>query len=107
MNLKRFFYGLGFKLILKRNNNDRALFRTNAGADAVGNDGNTDITDISWCLPSIDRSNDKRIIVQKVLSKKNNVDFIMKERRFIRMYPMLLTSCLIWVWKVVWKDHKI
>ena len=31
---------LGFKLVLKRNNNDRAPFRVNAGADAVGNDDN-------------------------------------------------------------------
>ena len=74
-------YGLGFKLILKRNNNDRALFRVNAGADAVGNDGNIDIKDISGCVPSIDPSNDNRIIVQKSLSKKNNVDFSYYERK--------------------------
>ena len=73
--------GLGFKLILKRNNNDRALFRVNSGADAVGNDGNIDIRDISWCVPSIDPSNDNRIIVQKSLVKKNNVDFSYYERK--------------------------
>ena len=39
-DLEKIIYGLGFKLILKRNNNDRALFGINAGADAVGNDGN-------------------------------------------------------------------
>ena len=64
-DLENIIYGLGFKLILKRNNNDRALIRVNAGADAVGNDGNIDIRDISWCVPSIDPSNDNRIIVQK------------------------------------------
>ena len=73
-DLEKIIYGLGFKLILKRNNNDRALCRVNAGADAVGNGGNIDIRDISWCVPSIDPSNDNRIIVQKGLSKKNNVD---------------------------------
>ena len=49
-DLEKIIYGLGFKLILKRNNNDRALFRVKAGADAVGNDGNIDIRDISWCV---------------------------------------------------------
>ena len=80
-DLEKIRYGLGFKLILKRNNNDRALFRVNAGADANGNDGNIDIRDISWCVPSIDPSNDNRVIVQKGLSKKNNVDFSYYERR--------------------------
>ena len=80
-DLEKIIYGLGFKLILKRNYFDRALFRVNAGADAVGNDGNKKIRDISWCAPSIDPSNDNRIIVQKGLSKKNNVDFCYYERK--------------------------
>ena len=46
-DLEKIIYGLGFKLIIKRNNNDRALFGVNAGADAVGNDSNIDIRDIS------------------------------------------------------------
>ena len=40
-----------------------------------------EIRDISWCVPSIDPSNDNRIIVQKGLSKKNNVDFSFYERK--------------------------
>ena len=68
--LEKIIYGLGFKLIIKRNNNDRALFRVNAGADAVFNDGSIDIRDISWCVPSIDPSNDNRIIVQKCFRKE-------------------------------------
>ena len=80
-DLEKIIYGLGFKLILKRNNNDRALFRDNANPGAVGNDGNIEIRDISWCLPSIDPSNVMRIIVQKGLSKKNNVDFSYYERK--------------------------
>ena len=79
-DLEKIIYGLGFKLILKRNN-DRALFRVNANPGAVGNDGNIDIRDISWCVPSIDPSNDNRIIVQKGLNKKNNVDFSYYERK--------------------------
>ena len=65
-DLEKIIYGLGFKLIYKdlRNNNDRALFRVNAGADAVANDANIDIRDKSWCVPSIDPSNDNRIIVE-------------------------------------------
>ena len=74
-DLEKIIYGLGFKLILKRNNNDRALYRVNANPGAVGNDGNIEIRDISWCVPSIDPSNDIRNIVQKGSSKKNNVDF--------------------------------
>ena len=74
-DLEKIIYGLGFKLILKRINNDRALFRVIAGADAVANDAIIDIRDISWCVLSIDPSNDNRIIVQKGLSKKNNVEF--------------------------------
>ena len=80
-DLEKTIYGLGFKLILKRNNKDRALYRVNANPGAVANDGNIDIKDISWCVPSIDPSNDKRIIVQKGLIKKNNVDFSYYERK--------------------------
>ena len=80
-DLEKIIYCLGFKLILKRNNIDRALFRVNANPDAVANDGNIEIRDISWCVPSIDPSNYKRIIVQKDLSKKNKVDFSYYERK--------------------------
>ena len=80
-DLEKIKYGLGFKLLLKRNNNDRALYRVNANPGAVANDGNIEIRDISWCVPSIDPSNDNRIIVQKGLSKKNNVDFSFFERK--------------------------
>ena len=80
-DLEKIIYGLGFKLILKRNNNDRAQFRVNAGADAVGNDGNKDIRDISWGVPSIDPCNDNRNIVQNSLSKKNIVDLSYYERK--------------------------
>ena len=38
-DLGKIIYVLGFELILRGNNNDRALFRVNAGADAVTNDG--------------------------------------------------------------------
>ena len=87
-DLEKIIYGLGFNLILNRNNNDRALFRVNAGADAVGNDDNIDIRDISWCVPSIDPSNDNRIIVQKGLNKKNIVDFSYYERKtFYKSVP--------------------
>ena len=87
-DVEKIIYGLGFKLILKRNNNDRALYRVNAGADAVGDDGNIDIRDISWCVPSIDPGNDNRIIVQKGLSKKNKVDFSYYERKtFYKIVP--------------------
>ena len=80
-DLEKIINGLGFKLILKRNNNDRALFRVNANPGAVGNVGNIDIRDISWCVLSIDPSNDNRIFVQKGLSKKNIVDFSYYERK--------------------------
>ena len=49
-DLEKIIYGLEFKLILKRNNNDRALYRINAGAGAVANDGNIAIRDILWCV---------------------------------------------------------
>ena len=66
-DLEKIIYELEFKLKLERKNNDRALFIVNAGADAVANDSDIDIRDISWCVPSIDPSNDNanRIIVQK------------------------------------------
>ena len=79
--LKMIIYGLGFKLILKRKNNDRAVFRINAGAGAVANDANIEIRDISWCVPSIDPSNKIRIIVQKGLNKKNEIYFSYYERK--------------------------
>ena len=64
-DLEKIIYGLGLKLILKRNNYDRALYRINDNPGAVANDANIEIRDISWCVPSIDPSNDNRIIVQK------------------------------------------
>ena len=75
IDLENIIYGLGFKLILKRNNNDRALLRVDADPGRVANHGNKEIRDVSWCIPSIDPSNDNRIIVQKVFNKKNNIDF--------------------------------
>ena len=69
-DLEKIIYGLGLKLIFKRNNNDRALFRVNANPGAVANDGNIEIRDISWCVPSTDPIIDNRIIVQKGLCKK-------------------------------------
>ena len=66
---------------MKRNNNDGALYRINAGAAAVANDGNIAITDISWCVPSIDPSYNNRIFVQKGLNKKSNIDFSYYERK--------------------------
>ena len=95
-DLEKIIYGLGFKLILKRNNIDRALYRINAGAGAVANDGNIDIRYISWCVPSIDPSNDNRIIVQKGLNKKNNVDSSYYERkRFYKNVPNATNFFLI------------
>ena len=80
-DLEKIIYGLGFKLILKRNNKDRALYRIKANPGAVANDVNIEIRDISWCVTSIDPSNDNRIIVQKRLNKKNNVDFRYYEKK--------------------------
>ena len=65
-DLEKIIYGLEFKLILKRDNNDRALFRVDANPDRVANDGNIETKNTSWCLLSIDPSNNNRIIVQKV-----------------------------------------
>ena len=45
-DLEKMIYGLGFKLLLKRNNNDRALYRVNANPGAVANDGNIKVRDI-------------------------------------------------------------
>ena len=95
-DLEKIIYDLGIKLILKRDNNDRALYRFNTNPGAVANDGNIEIRDISWCVTSIDPSNDNRIIVQKGLSKKNNLDFSYYERKtFYKNAPMLLTSCSV------------
>ena len=48
----------------------------------MANDGNIEIRDMSSCVPSIDYSNDNRIIVQKRLNKKN-IDFSYNERKII------------------------
>ena len=45
-DLEKIIYGLAFKIILKRNNKDRALFRVDADPGRVANDGNIDIRDI-------------------------------------------------------------
>ena len=57
-DLEKIIYGLGFKLKLKGNNNDRAPFRVDAGAGAVANDNSIDIRDLSWCVPNIDPRED-------------------------------------------------
>ena len=80
-DLEKIIYALGFKIILKRINNDRALYRIKANPGAVANDANIGIRDISWCVPSIAPSNDNRIILQKGLIKKSNVDFNYYERK--------------------------
>ena len=92
-DLENIQYGLGFKLILKKNNNDRALFRVD-GVGAVANDGNIDIRDISWWVPSIDPSNNNRIIVQKGLNKKNNNDFSYYERKTFYKNEPIATNFL-------------
>ena len=38
-DLEKIIYGLGFKLILKRSNNDKALFRVDSDPGRVANDG--------------------------------------------------------------------
>ena len=104
-DLEKIIYGLGFKLILKRNNNDRALFRVDADPGRVANDGKIEIRDISRCIPSIDPSNDNRNIVQNGLNKKNNIDFSYYERKiFYKNVPNASNFYLISVWKVVLKD---
>ena len=42
-NLEKIVYGIVFKLVLKQNNIDRALYRVNTGARAAGNDVNIEI----------------------------------------------------------------
>ena len=96
--LEKIIYGSGFKLKLKRNNNDREVFRVNAGAAAVANDDNTETRDTSWRVASIDHSNDNGIIVQRGLSKKNNVDFNHYERKtFYKNVPNATNFFLILV----------
>ena len=64
-DLEKIIYGLGFNLIFKKTNDDRTLFRVDVDPGRVANDGNIEMRDISWCIPSIDPCNDNRIIVQK------------------------------------------
>ena len=78
---EKIIYGIGFKLILKRNRNDRALFRFNAGAAEVANDCTIVIRDIARCALCIDPSNDNRIVLRKGLSKKNIIEFSFYERK--------------------------
>ena len=105
-DLEKIIFGLGFKSILKTNNNDRALFGVGAAAGAVANDCNIELRDISWCVPIIDPSNDNRIIVQKGLNTKNNIDLSYYEKKTFYNVSNT-TSCLILVWKVVCKDPNI
>ena len=51
-DLEKIIYVLGFKLVLKWINDGRALFRINAGAGTLANDGNIEINDITWFVPS-------------------------------------------------------
>ena len=74
-------------------------------AGAVANDGNIEIRDIPWCVPSIDPCNNNRIIVQTVSTK--NIDFSYYEgKTFYKMFLMLLTSFLTLTWRVVWNMER-
>ena len=79
-DLEKIIYGLVFKIILKRNISDRALFRVNTGADAVAKDGKIVIRDM-WCVHFNDSSKDNRIIVQNRLNKMNNIYLSYYERK--------------------------
>ena len=65
VNVEKIICGLGFELFLKRNHNDRAFYRINASPRAVANDGVIEIRVTTWCVLSIDPSNDNRITVRK------------------------------------------
>ena len=80
-DLEKIDYGIGFKLVLKRNKNDRALFSVNAGAGVLANNCNMEIRDTTFCVPYIDPRNDNRITVQKGLSKNNIVVFSFYKRK--------------------------
>ena len=56
-DLEKIIYGIGFKLIIKRNGNDRVLLRVNAGALAEANNCKIEIRDIAWCLSYFNLSN--------------------------------------------------
>ena len=74
-DLGKIIYGAGFKFLLMRNNNDGALFIVNAWAGAVADDCKTEIRDMIWCVPCIVPCFENRVIVQKGLTKKYNIDF--------------------------------
>ena len=107
-DLEKIIYGLGFKLIIKRNNNDRALIRVEAGAGAVANDGNIDLETyhgvylVLILVMTIELLYRKDYIKRIIL-----ILVIMKKRPVIRICTILLTSYLILLWKMVWKDHNI
>ena len=63
--------GLGFKIILKRNNKDRTLHSVNAGAGAVHNDDKIKKTIyIMVCTFNRSQSNDNSIKVPKRIKRK-------------------------------------
>ena len=99
--LEKIIYGMGFKLILKRNSIDRAWVRVNAGACAVSNVCNIEIRDITWCVPCIGPSIDNRIIVQKGLRKRNNIDFNFYERKTLYK-NVSFSQLLIGYWRRKW-----
>ena len=83
-------YGLGFNLILKRNDNRRKLYRVKEG-----NAGSIIMGDIIkkleklCCFSSFDTSNHHRIILQNVIIM-TNVTIFEKERPSINIFLMSL-----------------
>ena len=64
-------------------------YLVNAGAGAVAIDCNIEIRDIIWCVPSIDHSIDIRVLVQRELSKNNNIDSGFHEKKtFYKNLPI-------------------
>ena len=65
-------YRPAFKLILPRNEIDRALYRAYAGAKTVANDGNIEIrqiVQIVWCEVIFDPGNDFKKLYTKAYIK--------------------------------------
>ena len=86
-------YGMRHSLQLIRRNDDDAIFRPN-GVDA----GKVNITKISWMMPRVHASDDKKYSLYKIIESKTVLDVAYRQRQcYIKELPAASTTD---IWRI-------
>ena len=70
---KKILYGMQQRLTLTRTNDNNAIFKGNAAAGGVADDGKIKIDKISWFMPHVIPSDAYRLQLDKIIEKKEKI----------------------------------